>query len=430
MPDRAVTSLCEIKFNRKDVKAMNTLMCRRILSALYQVKIEANDEADKQKRPRQSFPDFVPDQFVVLYGIKSLAIKNINEFLYGVRAERYRKDEKANLTEPEPLLMPFWQGSWHGVPQQERMPMEMFEFYLDVLAGVAKTVSEEHTLQLKGVGAFWNMLGSMNEISIPVFVLINCITKMFEKSHKDLFERIKQGVLRLASVNLKEKQKRDKEGKPKPFPSYKEAILGKEGLDSRGHVAVHQFLNLALDSDKKQTEKDSKFLDDAYQTWVAFKKENTYEVFVECLKESSPELPDADVINLYNLATSGDNPDVPDFKLICKTLRAKDIHLVRKGGAESISKQKIDDLKTMTKMTRLFVDKTPDNVDDPRPAPEPQQSEDAGTEGGDSGAPGEVSKPKSWKMAKSVAMFTAAATTKRNIRALLQEMEMAEAEEQ
>jgi hypothetical protein len=33
-------------------------------------------------------------------------------------------------------------------------------------------------------------------------------------------------------------------------------------------------------------------------------------------------------------------------------------------------------------------------------------------------------------MAKSVAMFTAAATTKRNIRALLQEMEMAEAEEQ
>ena len=430
MPDRAVTSLCEIKFNRKDVKAMNTLMCRRILSALYQVKIEANDEADKQKRPRQSFPDFVPDQFVVLYGIKSLAIKNINEFLYGVRAERYRKDEKANLTEPEPLLMPFWQGSWHGVPQQERMPMEMFEFYLDVLAGVAKTVSEEHTLQLKGVGAFWNMLGSMNEISIPVFVLINCITKMFEKSHKDLFERIKQGVLRLASVNLKEKQKRDKEGKPKPFPSYKEAILGKEGLDSRGHVAVHQFLNLALDSDKKQTEKDSKFLDDAYQTWVAFKKENTYEVFVECLKESSPELPDADVINLYNLATSGDNPDVPDFKLICKTLRAKDIHLVRKGGAESISKQKIDDLKTMTKMTRLFVDKTPDNVDDPRPAPEPQQSEDAGTEGGDSGAPGEVSKTKSWRMAKSVAMFSAAATTKRNIRALMQEMEMAEAEEQ
>ena len=38
MPTVAVTSLCEIKFNRKDVKAMNTLMCRRLVSALYQVK--------------------------------------------------------------------------------------------------------------------------------------------------------------------------------------------------------------------------------------------------------------------------------------------------------------------------------------------------------------------------------------------------------
>ena len=48
LPTSAVTSLCEIKFNRKDVKGMNTLMCRRLLSALYQVKIEANAEADRQ----------------------------------------------------------------------------------------------------------------------------------------------------------------------------------------------------------------------------------------------------------------------------------------------------------------------------------------------------------------------------------------------
>ena len=34
---------------------------------------------------RQGLPEFVPDQFMVLYGIKTLAIKNINEFLYGVR---------------------------------------------------------------------------------------------------------------------------------------------------------------------------------------------------------------------------------------------------------------------------------------------------------------------------------------------------------
>jgi hypothetical protein len=39
-----------------------------------------------QEHERQPFLDLVPNQFVVLYGIKSLAIKNINEFLYGVRA--------------------------------------------------------------------------------------------------------------------------------------------------------------------------------------------------------------------------------------------------------------------------------------------------------------------------------------------------------
>ena len=118
-----------------------------------------------QEHERQPFPDFVPDQFVVLYGIKSLAIKNINEFLYGVRAERYRKDEKKSptgkaraegegpLTEPEPLLMPFWRGTWHGVPFDERTKMSDFEFYLDMLAAVARTVGDEHTLQLKSVGA-------------------------------------------------------------------------------------------------------------------------------------------------------------------------------------------------------------------------------------------------------------------------------------
>jgi hypothetical protein len=82
-----------------------------------------------------------------------------------VRAERYRKDEKRGpsgkaraegeepLIEPEPLLMPFWRGAWHGVPFDERSKMSDFKFYLDMLAAVAKTVGDEHTLQLKSVGA-------------------------------------------------------------------------------------------------------------------------------------------------------------------------------------------------------------------------------------------------------------------------------------
>ena len=77
MPAIAMTSLCEIKFNRKDVKHMNVLMCRRLVAALYQVRVENNRMDDKEARFRQRFADFVPDQFVVLYGIKSLAIKNI-----------------------------------------------------------------------------------------------------------------------------------------------------------------------------------------------------------------------------------------------------------------------------------------------------------------------------------------------------------------
>eukprot|EP00900_Chrysochromulina_parva_P009844 jgi/Chrpa1/18861/Chrysochromulina_OHIO_Genome00021547-RA len=209
LPTSAATSLCEIKFNRKDVRAMNILMCRRLLLALYQVKIEAKAEADRKEHEHQPFLDLVPNQFVVLYGIKALAIKNINEFLYG----RYRKDEKRGpsgkaraegeepLIEPEPLLMPFWRGAWHGVPFDERSKMSDFKFYLDMLAAVAKTVGDEHTLQLKSTGAFWNLLGLMTEIELPIFVLLNTCSRMFVKTLKDLFERLKRMVLQKATTS-------------------------------------------------------------------------------------------------------------------------------------------------------------------------------------------------------------------------------------
>lgn len=37
LPDSAMTSLGEIRFGRKDVQAMNVLMCRKLVAALYQV---------------------------------------------------------------------------------------------------------------------------------------------------------------------------------------------------------------------------------------------------------------------------------------------------------------------------------------------------------------------------------------------------------
>ena len=75
LPDRCMTTLGEIKFTRKDVKAMNVLMCRKLIATLYQVRSEANKQLDAEKVPRTPFPEFVPNQFVVLYGVKSLAIK-------------------------------------------------------------------------------------------------------------------------------------------------------------------------------------------------------------------------------------------------------------------------------------------------------------------------------------------------------------------
>ena len=52
-------------------------MCRRLVSALYQVKVELNKADDKEMRVRQPFRDFVPGQFVVLFGVKQLAFKNL-----------------------------------------------------------------------------------------------------------------------------------------------------------------------------------------------------------------------------------------------------------------------------------------------------------------------------------------------------------------
>ena len=60
LPNSATTSLCEIRFNRKDVAAMNALMCRKVVAAMYMVKADVN--AIETGKSRQGLPDFVPDQ--------------------------------------------------------------------------------------------------------------------------------------------------------------------------------------------------------------------------------------------------------------------------------------------------------------------------------------------------------------------------------
>ena len=111
-----------------------------------------------------------------------------------------------------------------------------------------------------------------------------------------------------------------------------------------------------------QRDKDGKALSLIYKTWEAAAIEAGgqpgYDVFVECLLHAAPKLPETELLRLYNLATSGENPDEPDFRLIEALLRKKGIVLKRKGdGIESIQGMKIDDIKTMTTTATLFMTK-------------------------------------------------------------------------
>ena len=60
----------------------------------------------------------------------------------------------------------------HGAPLDERLPHEDFDFFIELLGILAETAAGEHTLNLAGIGAFWNMFGSMAEIQLPAFVYI------------------------------------------------------------------------------------------------------------------------------------------------------------------------------------------------------------------------------------------------------------------
>ena len=350
LPAVAATSLCEIRFDRKDVKAMNVLMCRRLVAALYQVKVDLNSVADNENAPRSDMPNFVPDQFVVLYGIKSLAIKNINSFMYGIRAERRRKNA-AGVEEEEPMLYFFWKACWHGVPPEERLSQDDFDFYLDLLAMLAKLVSDEHTFNLKG-GAFWNCLGSMEEMRIPLFALQNTVRKCFP-NHHELVDRINRAVGKAAAdfVKLVKGPK-----PPQPAPSYKIKMLGSETQDSRGYLELDKFLSISMEQMKQQRIKDGRILQGIYDQWSAGSSESGFDIFAEMLTASSPNMDESKIITLYQKATSGEDPDKVDMSLIELPLRKANIHIKRKEGMTSVTDGvgDIDDLKLATTALSLF----------------------------------------------------------------------------
>ena len=271
LPDSAMTSLGEIKFGKKNVNDLNVLMCRKLAAALLQMKAQLN--ATEIGKQRQGFADFVPEQLVVLYGIKSVAFTKMQEFFYGVRAGRFRTNAKGE-SEDEPLLYFFWTACHHGVPMDERLPPEDLDLYVALLAMTAKCVGDEHTLNVKE-GAFWNMIGTMAEPEIPLFVLLKTLEKLYgpDPMHgkeypgePQILERAKKLTTSRASSYLTQSKSRRAN---KPCPSYKPILLGadKNVLDARGHLPLQTFLELGIQAVQDQRKKDAKVLDNIFETW-------------------------------------------------------------------------------------------------------------------------------------------------------------------
>lgn len=152
---------------------------------------------------------------------------------------------------------------------------------VDLSSTLARSqIGDEHTLNMKG-GAFWNMLGSMTEIQVPLFVLINVLTKSFSPvdgrvNRPDLLERIKKTITKAAG----DFQKLMKGPKPPEIPpSYKVQVLGSESLDSRGFLPLEKFLDLALKDFQAQKIHDGKVLQAIYEQWEKGAGGASFDVF-------------------------------------------------------------------------------------------------------------------------------------------------------
>jgi len=332
---------------------MNVLMCRRLVAALYQTKAEVNASDDALGRARITMADFVPNQFVVLYGVKSLAIKNINEFMYGVRACRTRTTP-SGATEPEPILHFFWRATHHGVPLEERLPPSDFALYIDLLSGVANAVGDEHTLNCKGAAAFWNIYGSMQEIELPVFVLVNVMNSYYKES-AETGDRLRKAVVKKAA----EWTAACKKEAPKMCASYKRFLLGEDAKGSptrdRNHLPLDTFLKMGLEAADAQRKRDASVLDANLNSYL-LSDMRPFDAFAEMVAASAPEVSEERMISLYQMATSGPDPDQIEMALIVPELRKEGIRLKRKAGMSSVGDGigTNDDIRAATMAIKLF----------------------------------------------------------------------------
>ena len=212
------------------------------------------------------------------------------------------------------------------MPHDKHVHADDFDFYLDLLATTADTVGSEHTLKMKG-GAFWNMFGSMQEILIPVFVLINVVMKAYHKKHDALAEKLKNMVLNKAKAYMK---LCGGPNPPKPCESYHPTLLGHASMDSRGHLPLETFLKEALLVFKSQRAEDALGLNTVFQTWDS-EHNAGFDAFQAMLQHAKPDIADRDVIELYSAATVDDDERVHMEHIEC-ALRKKRVVLKVKPG--------------------------------------------------------------------------------------------------
>jgi len=283
----------------------------------------------------------------VLYGIKSLAIKNINEFLYGVRKNRFRTRHDGT-EEEEPLLHFFWQASHHGVPPEKHIHADDFDFYIDLLGHCADYVGTDHTLKMKG-GAFWNMLGSMTEIEAPVYVLSNVVDRAYGERRPHFAAKLKALLLDKAKAHHKLVSGPNP---PKPCESYKSQIVGQQSMDSRGHLPFDTFLKTSLDAFRKQRHEDALGLNTVYHTWED-PEQSSFDTFSAMLLFAQPDIAERAVIELYSQATEDDDDSVR-MEHIEAELRRKQITLRVKPSQNRGNKSHLDAVGLASEAVALF----------------------------------------------------------------------------
>ena len=89
-------------------------------------------------------------------------------------------------------------------------------------------------LNTKGVGAFWNLYGSMHEIELPAFVLLNVTNQCYAEINPEMCDRMRKAITKKAAEWLKRKQS---SSPPKPSPACTIARL--EAVSKRGVSAVY-----------------------------------------------------------------------------------------------------------------------------------------------------------------------------------------------